>query len=98
MMRYGFIMARATGGDVIVELMTSVTDLKAAMANQARRVDKLSENVKGLSEDVKGLGVDMHGNVEQFGRIAKLLGAFADKTTHEHEARIEVLERKASGQ
>jgi hypothetical protein len=87
-------MARATGGDVILELMTSVAELKAAMANQATRVEK-------LSEDVKGLGVDMHGNVEQFGRIATLLAAFADKNAREHEeleSRSDVLERKASGQ
>jgi hypothetical protein len=70
---------------VILELMTSVAELKQSMAQQAQQMAQLS--------------TDMKQNVHQFGRIAKLLAAFAEQNAREHEdleTRVERLERKAA--
>jgi ubiquinone biosynthesis protein UbiJ len=78
-------MARATAGDVIVRLMTAVTELQRDMRSQSEQMARLS--------------TDMKHSVQQFGRIAKLLGELAEATDErfdELEERVDRLEH-ASG-
>jgi hypothetical protein len=80
-------MAFATGGDVIVRLMAAVAELQENMRLQTQQLTVLTATAKE--------------NGRQFGRVAKLLGEFAELHDREHEeleARVERLERKASGQ
>jgi len=59
-------MARATGADVIVELMTTVAALKDSMKQQGDAMAQLATQMKG--------------NVTWFGRLAKLLTLFSAQT------------------
>jgi hypothetical protein len=87
-------MAFATGGDVIVRLMAAVAELQENMRLQ-------TQQLAGLTQGLTGLKATSKENTRQFGRVAKLLGEFAQLHDREHEeleARVERLERKASGQ
>ena len=70
-----------------VRLMTAVAELQENMRLQTQRLTELTATSRE--------------NTRQFGRVAKLLGELAQQNAREHEeleARVERLERKASGQ
>jgi ABC-type transporter Mla subunit MlaD len=101
-------MAYATGGDVILRLMTAVAELQENMHVQTQQMNGVTQQMNGVTQQMNGvtqqmnvLKATMKENGRQFGRVAKLLGAFAEQNTREHEqleARVERLEKKASGE
>ena len=80
-------MARTTGGDVIVQLMHEVAQLKATSSDYARRFEALDERFEDLADrmfeisgQVHALAVQTRKRDEGIKRIASLVARLAAET------------------
>jgi hypothetical protein len=92
-------MARTTGGDVILEMMTTVAELKDASRQQGEQLVEISTQMSVVSAQMttmstltSALATRMDGNVKQYERLATLLGKFAELV----EARFDEVDARLS--
>lgn len=81
-------MARTTGGDVILDLMTTVAELKESARQQG-------EQMTTMATLMSMLATSREADVEQYGRLTTLLSALAevvDRRFDEVDARLDRLE------
>lgn len=96
-------MAKVTGGDVLVRLMTEVSELKRAFGGMSTSVASVRETTHDLAAVMVRFQGDvsrLEGNVGRaeghLGQMAVLLAQYAETTKDrldDHEARISALER-----
>jgi len=97
-------MARATGGDLFLKLMTEVTELKATSARQEGAMGAMQQSINAvqravgeLQRNVVVLAENARLTTHQLERIGTTLLEVAEDTSGrltDHEARIAALEAK----
>ncbi len=86
-------MAKATGGDVILTLMTQVVDVREGLADLRQGVDQALQGMVVMKR-----GADqMDLNLARMGLVINVMVDTMKSRFDDHEARIAALERKVGG-